>query len=718
MSIIYRIFPVIFLIPACTDSPFNNPYPEIDGNRNIYYSSFDERPKHLDPARAYSANEYAFLGQIYEPPLQYHFLKRPYQLVPLTAIDRPIVDYQDAQGHSLTEDAAPETIARVVYRITIQPGILYQPHPAFALGKMNEYVYHNLDRKDLAGIHKLSDFKQTGTRTLTAADYVYQIKRLVHPRINSPIAGLMQQYILGLDTLAKQLEEAYAQTPEREPLFIDLRQYDFTGASVIDSTTFEIVLRKKYPQFIYWLAMPFFAPMPWEAEAFYSQAGMPERNITLDWYPIGTGPFILSENNPNQRMVLDRNVNFRGEAYPSTGEPGDAELGLLNDAGKLMPFVDKAIYSLEKEAISSWNKFLQGYYDVSGISSDSFDQAVQFSVDGQPVLSQAMEKKNINLLTATTTSIFYTGFNMGDATVGGDSQRARLLRRAISIAVDFEEFITIFANGRGVAAQGPIPPGIFGHKTGPAGINPYIYDWGDGQAKRKSIATAQALMAQAGYPNGLDIETSKGLVLYLDTAMTGPGSKSHLDWLRKQFDKLGIKLVIRATDYNRFQEKMLKGTAQIYQWGWNADYPDPENFMFLLYGPHAKVDHHGENASNYRNPAFDELFEQMKSMRNSDKRQLLIDQMVEILRRDAPWLWGYHPLAFSLHHSWYQNAKPNLMANNQLKYKRIDPVQRKQARQQWNKVVWWPLAMGFILFGLSIIPALRFYRRREQSVAV
>ena len=714
----YRILPIIFLISACTDSPLNSPYPEIDSNRNIYYSSFNERPKHLDPAKSYSANEYAFLGQIYEPPLQYHFLKRPYQLVPLTATSMPIVDYQDAQGQSLPENASPETIARVVYRITILPGILYQPHPAFALGKMNEYVYHNLDEKDLAGIHQLSDFKQTGTRTLTAADYVYQIKRLVHPRINSPIAGLMQQYILGLDTLAKQLEEVNTQTPEREILFIDMRQYNLAGVSVIDNTTFEIVLRKKYPQFIYWLAMPFFAPMPWEADAFYSQVGMPERNITLDWYPIGTGPFILNENNPNQRMVLDKNVNFRGEAYPSEGEPGDAELGLLDDAGKLMPFVSHAIYSLEKEAISSWNKFLQGYYDVSGISSDSFDQAVQFSADGQPVLSQAMEKKNIKLLTATTTSIFYTGFNMSDTIVGGNSERARLLRWAISIAVDFEEFITIFANGRGVAAQGPIPPGIFGHKTGSEGINPYVYDWVDGQAKRKSIAEAQALMVQAGYPDGLDIETGKGLVLYLDTAMTGPGSKSHLDWLRKQFDKLGIKLVIRATDYNRFQEKMLKGTAQIYQWGWNADYPDPENFMFLLYGPNAKVDQHGENASNYRNPTFDKLFEQMKNMHNSDLRQLLIDQMIEILRRDAPWLWGYHPLAFSLHHNWYKNAKPNLMANNQLKYKRIDPVQRKQARRQWNKVVWWPLAMLLVCLGLSIIPALRFYRRREQSSAV
>ena len=70
-------------------APWNNPYPSADGGRNIIYSSFSERPKHLDPARAYSANEYTFIAQIYEPPLQYHYLKRPYTLVPLTAVEVP-----------------------------------------------------------------------------------------------------------------------------------------------------------------------------------------------------------------------------------------------------------------------------------------------------------------------------------------------------------------------------------------------------------------------------------------------------------------------------------------------------------------------------------------------------------------------------------------------------------------------------------------------------
>ena len=566
------------------DSSWNNPYPRQESNQSIYYDSFSERPKHLDPVSSYSSNEYVFLGQIYEPPLQYHFLKRPYELIPLTATYLPRPIYVDKNGEELSEDSKPEDIDSVKYIISIKPGILFQPHPAFAKDKNNNYLYHNLEISDLKHVNILSDFNNTGTRELSASDYIYQIKRMAHPRIHSPIAGLMEKYILGLDEFSEKLKNLDKANLGKS--FLNLNEYPLSGAKLIDKYTFEIVLKEKYPQFLYWLSMSFFSPMPWEADLFYSQEGLAEKNISLDWYPVGTGPFMLTENNPNRRMVLERNPNFRGETYPIDGEEADLDVGLLEDSGKQMPFIDKAIYSLEKESIPAWNKFLQGYYDTSGIVSDSFDQAVQFSAQGDAQLTKEMQQKGIKLLTATTTSTYYMGFNMADDIVGGDSERARLLRRAISIAVDYEEYISIFANGRGKPAQGPIPPGIFGHIAGEAGINPYVYYWGNDRAVRRPIEDARELMQKAGYKDGINQVSGKPLVLNLDTPAAGPGSKATFDWLRKQFSKLGINLVVRATDYNRFQEKMRKGTAQIFQWGWNADYPDPENICavpFLIF---------------------------------------------------------------------------------------------------------------------------------------
>ena len=143
--------------------------------------------------------------------------------------------------------------------------------------------------------------------------------------------------------------------------------------------------------------MPFFAPVPEEAERFFAQPGMAEKNLTLDWYPVGTGPYMLTINDPNRQMVLERNPNFKGEVYPSEGEPGDAEKGLLADAGKALPFIDKAVFALEKESIPYWNKFLQGYYDASGIASDTFDQAVQFTGQGDVTLSEEMQERGIRL---------------------------------------------------------------------------------------------------------------------------------------------------------------------------------------------------------------------------------------------------------------------------------------------------------------------------------
>ena len=712
----WRPYLLIWLSLFCIscDSVWNNPYPRQESNQLVYYDSFSERPKHLDPVSSYSSNEYVFLGQIYEPPLQYHFLKRPYELVPLTAAHLPVAIYLDKNEQLLSEDSKPEDIDTVRYTISIKPGILFQPHPAFAKDKNNNYFYHNLDITDLKNVNTLADFDKTGTRELLASDYIYQIKRMAHPRIHSPIVGLMEKYILGLDEFSVTLKNIFKTKSDKE--FLNLNDYTLAGAKLIDKYTFEIVLKEKYPQFLYWLSMSFFSPMPWEADLFYSQEGLAEKNISLDWYPIGTGPFMLTENNPNRRMVLERNPNFRGELFPITGEDTDINMGLLEDAGKEMPFIDKAIYSLEKESIPAWNKFLQGYYDTSGIVSDSFDQAVQFSAQGDAQLTEEMQQKGIKLLTATTTSTYYMGFNMADDLVGGDSERARLLRRAISIAVDYEEYISIFANGRGRPAQGPIPPGIFGHTPGKAGINPYVYYWENNRAVRRPIEHARELMLQAGYKNGISQVTGKPLVLNLDTPAAGPGSKAAFDWLRKQFSKLGINLVVRATDYNRFQEKMRKGTAQIFQWGWNADYPDPENFFFLLYGPNAKIDHNGENAANYKNEKFDSLFDQMKSMKNTPDRQKLIDQIVELVRYDAPWLWGYHPVGFSLHHEWYKNAKPNLMANNTLKYKRINPELRKEKRVIWNKPIWWPVALVFITIIIILLPAFISYRRKENEL--
>ena len=703
----------LVLLSAC-DRRWNDPYPDIPQAANVVYSAFSERPKHLDPARSYSSNEAEFTGQIYEPPLQYHFLKRPYTLIPLTAETVPQPRYVDAAGNLLPDDAPTQQIAESVYEVRIRPGIRYQPHPAFAKDAEGRHRYHAMHAADVAGKFTIADFEHVGTRELVAADYVYQIKRLANPRLSSPIFGLMSEHIVGLKELGTALEQRLKTYPDAE---LDLNAFPLAGAEVVDDHTYRIRIKGKYAQFIYWLAMPFFAPVPWEADVFYAQPGMADRNLTLDWQPVGTGPFYLAENNPNRRMVLKKNPNFRGETYPADGAAGDREAGLLADAGKRLPLADAAVFSLEKETIPYWSKFLQGYYDSSGISSDSFDQAVEFTAGGEPQVTASMRAQEIHLVTAVATSIWYVGFNMLDPVVGGLGVERQKLRQALSIAFDYDEFISIFLNGRGIPAQGPIPPGIFGYTEGVAGLNPYVYENRDGRIERHSIETARRLLAEAGYPNGRDARTGKPLVLYFDTMASGPDAKSRLDWMKKQLDRINVQLVVRGTDYNRFQDKVRKGNAQLFEWGWNADYPDPENFFFLLYGPHKKVGTGGENAANYDNPEFNRLFERMKDMENGPERQRVIDAMLEIVRRDAPWIFAYYPKSFGLRHGWVHNVKPNLMANNTLKYRRVDPGLRAKRRAAWNDPVVWPVVLMAGALVALIAPGAVAWRRRERTTA-
>ena len=720
---------LVLLLPALAacGQVWNDPYPAAERSGNILYSAFSQRPKHLDPAQAYASDEYEFISQVYEPPLQYHYLKRPYTLVPATAAEMPRARYFDAGGRRLPDNADARSVSHSVYELRIRPGIQYAPHPAFALDAAGKPAYLSLTRDDIRDKSRLLDFPQTGTRELTARDYIYQIKRLAHPRVHSPILGHMSDYIVGLKAYAERLaaddrRHNAGRKAGDPPVFLDLEQSDIEGVTEVDRYTWRIKVKGKYPQFLYWLAMPFFAPVPVEADRFYSQPGMAEKNITLDWFPVGTGPYMLTENDPNARMVLQRNPNFRGEPYPAEGEAADGAAGLLADAGRVGPFIDKVVFSREKEGIPYWNKYMQGYYDQSGISNDNFDNAVRMAATGDSSLSEAMEARGIRLKTSVATTSYYLSFNWLDPVVGGQGEasqreRARKLRQAISIAVDFEELISIFANGRGIAGQGPVPPGIFGFRDGPQGINPVVYETREGKPQRRPLETAKRLLAEAGYPGGRDAKTGQPLVLYLDTTSQGPGDKARLDWYRKQFEKISVQLDIRTTDWNRFQEKVRKGNTQIFFLGWNADYPDPENFLFLLYGPNAAVRFDGENKANFQNAEYDRLFEQMKNMDNGPARQELIDRMVAILREEAPWVWGFHPKDYGLYHAWLTNVKPNQMARNGLKFYRLDPALREQKRAEWNRPLFWPLLLALLLLLLSAVPAVRSWRERERRSA-
>jgi ABC-type transport system substrate-binding protein len=240
----------------------------------------------------------------------------------------------------------------------------------------------------------------------------------------------------------------------------------------------------------------------------------------------------------------------------------------------------------------------------------------------------------------------------------------------------------------------------------------------DGKPVRRSIEDAKRLLAEAGYPNGRDATTGKPLIINYDYyAPPTPERKPEIDWMVRQFAKLDIQLEVRATDNNQFQDKVRKGKHQVFWLGWNADYPDAENFLFLLYGPNAKSVSDGENTANYQNPEYDKLFSMLKTMEDGPQKQAVVDQMVAIAQRDAPWSFGYFPYASVAVQGWVKNSKPAILVRDHGRYLRLDKDARVQALASWNHPVWWPMLL--IAGGLAavVLVARSSLRRRERTNA-
>ena len=370
----------LLLVLGCT----NNPYPDIDQNQKVLYSSFNEAPKTLDPAVAYTTAEHVVTGTVYETLLEYHFLKRPYALIPGIAEAVPKPEMQ-ADG-------------RQVYRFKMRQGVLFHADPCFALSEQGR-----------------------DTREVVAADVAFQLARLADPAVNSPVASTFAD-VLGFTDFAKRLTErrkadpGFATLPAQEQYKV---AGGIEGVVVRGELDLEIVLAGPNPQILYWFAMPFTTPMPWEAVAYYDgKEGRPN----FSDHAVGTGPFRLAVYERQHRFVLERNPKWYGSlqpeakapgaVFPSEIDPEDINAGRIDAsyAGRPLPFLDRISFSREREGIPRFNKFLQGYYDDGGIIKESFDAIIK-----DDRLSPEMAARGMRLDKEVEPTIFYIGFNMDDS---------------------------------------------------------------------------------------------------------------------------------------------------------------------------------------------------------------------------------------------------------------------------------------------------------------
>jgi ABC-type transport system substrate-binding protein len=518
-------------------------------------------PSTLDPA--FSEDQYSniVLSMIYEPLYQYAYLKRPLTLEPCLAKNLPKISAD-----------------QMTYDIELKSGVYFTDDPAF----------------------KATNGKG---RELHAEDVVYTIKRIADAKLKTKAWWLFDKRIKGLN-------EFFSASAKPEPTNYAAA---IEGLQVTGPYSLRIHLIAQYPQLLYALAMPFSAIVPHEVVEYYG--------ADFVNHPIGTGPFKLSRYVRDLEIVLNKNPHYRQDYYPSTGEPEDAASGLLTAAGKRLPFLDKVVVKIFREATPRWLNFIDGKLDFSDVPKDNFNAAF----DEQLQLREEFSKKGIRFQQMPQTDLVYLGFNMSDPLLGKNVN----LRRAISLAVDAQKRIELIFTNRAVSAQGPIPPPLVDYE--PALHHPY---------KGQDLKRAKELLAQAGYPNG------RGLPTLLAESIVDTTQQQNDALLVQELQDLGIRLKINASPWPKFLEKIQRRQAPMFYYGWSADYPDADNFLAIFYGPNATP---GANVTNFHNAAYDRLYEQMRVMPVSPLRHELINQMVTILNDEVPAVFVAHRILFNLY---------------------------------------------------------------------
>jgi len=569
------------------------------------------RIRGFDPVKAGDVASSLAIGKIYEGLVQYSYLARPYRLEPMLAESMP----------DISEDG-------LVYTFRLRPGIYYQDDPCF---------------------------ERTGGkgRELVAGDFVYSIKRIADVKNESTGYWAFNNRIEGLDEF-REISRG------EEPT-----DYDAVvpGLTAPERHVFRVRLKRPYPQLLWILSMHYAFAVPREAVEFYGEDFLN--------HPVGTGAFRLKSWKRNYRIEFERSPKWketgRTETYPSEGESADAEAGLLADAGKPVPFLDRIVQYVIDDPSTRWLKFVTGGFESSGVSRDNWDVVI----NQDKGLTEDLEDMGVRLYATPTLDVYYIGFNMDDPVLGQSEDpetdlKHRKLRQAITCTFDSDRWVQ-FYNARIARAKGPIPPGVGGYDDKPS---PYPFD----------LEKAAKLLAEAGYPGGIDPETGKRLQLTMELGSgADPDVRQSVELMVDFVSKIGVILKPSYNNWPIFLAKMERRQCQLYRLGWVADYPDAENFLQLFYGPN---DSPGPNHSNYVNEEFDRLYEKIRVMEDSPERTGIYKQMADIVIEDCPWIFMHHPMAYGLHHQWLDNYKPHDFPYGMAKYRKIDI----EARRRWKAV--------------------------------
>jgi oligopeptide transport system substrate-binding protein len=540
--------------------------------------SLDDKVESLDPATAYSDDSLFVSAQVLEPLYQYHYLKRPYEIQPLLADGLPQIKNK---GMLIT--------------VKIKKGIFYHPHDAF----------------------------KGQPRELIAEDFVTQFKRLSLNSLQSPGRGLFEGIVDGFDDYSRLVGDNWEK----------IHSTKLRGVTAIDRYTLEIRLKKSESNIVYYLALNFLSPIPWELVKYHKNQ--------LDKTLIGTGPYVFKQMTPDF-IEMEKFKNYREDYYPTSGDRYANVQKLLDSSKEKIPFIDNVRFYVAADESTRWDKFLSHDIDLLTVPKTYLPKLY----DSNGELQSELKDKGVVLKHFPTLANRWLAFNMREPLLGKNEH----LRRAIAYAIDYEKYIQVLSQNTNLRANSVLVPGISGYM--PAKDFRFKYD----------PTLAKQYLKMAGFKEG-----KMPTIVYSTRGNQGV-NLLEAEFVKEGLAAIGINVEIQVLTFSEFLTKGRAGELMFFTDNWLFDYPDGENILQLL----VSTNFPGINKSAYSNPKIDELYFKLKETTNVDQRDGIIHQMEEIVFEDLPWIPMMYESSFVLQYPEIKNFRKSSIIRNYVKYLKIE----------------------------------------------
>ena len=582
--------------PAANDRP--------DPEKVLRYA-FEIAETSFDPQKVSDVYSSIANNAMFDPPLRYDQLARPAKLIPNTLV------------------AMPEVSADFrTFTLRVKPGIFFDNHEAFA-GKKRE---------------------------LTAADYVFTIKRLFDPKLSAPQLSEVEGYIVGSEEFLARIRKS------------GKMDYDtpIEGLKSIDRYTFQIKLNEPKPNWIYNFA-------DCRVSCAVAREVAEKYGDDIGSNPVGTGAYRLKSWKRSSKMIFEPNPNYREEYYAAEPAADDKEgqAILAQLKGRRVPMIGRIEVSVIEERQPRWISFINKEFDVLWrMPEDVAQQAVP-----NRQLAPNLVKQGIRAELVPALDLAFLYFNMKDPTVGGYAPHNVALRRAISLAYRSQDEIDIVQKGLAILAHTPYSPGVAGYdanfRTSASEYNP---------------AKARALLDMHGYLDRdgdgyRDMPDGSPLILKSNSTPTEKDRTVDELWLRSM-EAVGIRIDVRKGKWPDLLKESNAGKLMMWFLGGSASQPDADTWLQSLYGPNCGFK---GNRACFQLKEFDAAFEKAERMPDSPERTKLYQEMARLMVVYAPWKINMHRIMTDM---WYPYVigfrRPLVQTQNWWKYADIDLDAKKQ----------------------------------------